>query len=189
MSGVAEATGACEEAATYVAEALPGVGRPAVEVSPTGGAPVVFAEWAASATAPTVLVYSHYDVMPAELSDGWSSPPFDPVAGETSCWPGGSPTTSPRCSCTSGPPRPLSTPSAAFPSTFGSIIEGEEESNSTHLEAWLAANAARLSADVAVVSDTPFFQKGIPAITYGLRGLMLAEIEVEGPPMDLHSGA
>jgi acetylornithine deacetylase/succinyl-diaminopimelate desuccinylase-like protein len=188
VSGVAEATDACEEAAAYVAEALRRAGCPAVEVAPTGGAPVVFGEWGTSGTAPTVLVYSHYDVMPAALSDGWSSPPFDPVVREDILVARGASDDKSQVFMHIWAAQALVHALGVLPVNLRLVIEGEEESSSTHLDAWLSANSGRLSADVAVVSDTPFFDRGVPAITYGLRGLMLAEIEVEGPPTDLHSG-
>ena len=76
----------------------------------------------------------------------------------------------------------------ALPVNLRYVFEGEEESSSVHLDAWLEANRERLGADVAIISDTGFFEGNLPAITLGLRGLMYAQIDVVGTAVDLHSG-
>lgn len=162
------------------------------QVHDTAGHPIVVAKNRHQTGRPTVLVYGHYDVQPPEPLDEWKSPPFEPTVRKTpdgfdaiyargavddkgqtwahlhaiSCW-----------QKQGGPPVNLTL-----------ILEGEEEIGSPNLAPFIANHLDELKCDVAVVSDTQQFARGMPAITYGLRGLVYMEITVTGADHDLHSG-
>ena len=158
-------------AAEWLAEALRTAGLEHIEVFETGGHPVVYADWLHAEGAPTVLVYGHYDVQPVDPLELWTSPPFEPVVRDHVM-----------------AAAALLATRGALPINVRYVFEGEEESSSVHLAAWLEANRERLAADVAIISDTGFFEGNIPAITVSLRGLMYAQIDVVLSPVDLHSG-
>jgi acetylornithine deacetylase/succinyl-diaminopimelate desuccinylase-like protein len=179
----------CRAAADWLGEALRAAGAEHVEVAETGGHPIVYADWLHAEGAPTVLIYGHYDVQPVDPVELWTSPPFEPViVGDRMLARG--------ASDDKGQVHLHVMALAAMLATHGRlpvnvryVFEGEEESSSVHLDPWLTANRARLHADVAVISDTGFFDGNLPAITLGLRGLMYAQIDVDGSPVDLHSGS
>ena len=170
----------CRGRRDWLVDALTAAGVEHAEVCETGGHPVVYADWLHAPGAPTVLVYGHYDVQPVDPLELWTSPPFEPVIdGERHA--------GPRRGRRQGPgPRPPDGGRRAagdprrFPVNVKYLFEGEEESGSVNLDRWLEQNAARLAADVVVISDTGFFEGNLPAITIGLRGLMYAQIDVVG---------
>jgi len=188
ISGIPAHAPDCRAAAEFVAADLRAVGMEHVEVSETGGHPVVYADWVHAAGAPTVLVYCHYDVQPADPLNLWESPPFVPVVKDGQMLARGASD----CKChVSMHPRAIEAlmrTRGALPVNLRFVIEGEEESSSIHLDAWLEANKARLQADFAVISDTSFFEGNLPAITVGLRGLIYFQLDVTGSTIDLHSG-
>ncbi|MCK8785791.1 dipeptidase [Roseomonas sp. NAR14] len=185
--------GDCVRAAEWVRDQLAAIGF-AAELRPTPGHPVVIAHHPGTgpAGAPRLLYYGHYDVQPAEPLDLWVSPPFAPVEvqgphgprvvargavddkGQTLMW-----IEALRAwhAVAGGPPVPVTV-----------VIEGEEETGSTNLDAFLAANRDALRADVAVISDTGMWDIETPAITTRLRGLVYAQIDLFAASRDLHSG-
>lgn len=173
--------------AAAVAASLKQAGAENVEVCPTPGYPIVYGEKIVDASLPTVLVYGHYDVQPADPIDLWSSPPFEPVIKDGKIYARGS--------CDDKGQMfmhvkafELMMQSGALPCNIKFMIEGEEEVGSSNLDAFLAANRERLKADCVLVSDTSMIANDIPSITTGLRGLSYVEVEVTGPNRDLHSG-
>ncbi len=188
ISGIPAHAPDCRAAAEFVAADMRAVGMENVEISETGGHPVVYADWLHAAGKPTVLVYCHYDVQPADPLDLWESPPFVPVVKDGRMLARGASD----CKChVSMHPRAIEAlmrTRGALPVNLRFVIEGEEESSSIHLDAWLEANKARLTADFAVISDTGFFEGNLPALTVGLRGLVYFQLDVTGSPIDLHSG-
>jgi len=175
-------------AAEWLATALRDAGLEHVEVAETGGHPVVYGDWLHAGGAQTVLIYGHYDVQPVDPLDLWTSPPFQPLIDGDRMLARGS-------ADDKGQVHAHVMAAAALLSTRGSVpvnvkyvFEGEEESSSVHLAAWLEDNRERLVADVAIISDTGFFEGNIPAITISLRGMMYSQIDVVGSPVDLHSG-
>jgi acetylornithine deacetylase/succinyl-diaminopimelate desuccinylase-like protein len=179
----------CRAAATWLADSLREAGAENVALHETTGNPVVYADWLhAGSDAPTVLVYGHYDVQPVDPIDLWNSPPFEPVIK-------GGRMVGRGASDDKGQIHMHVVTLAALLRTRGSLpvnvrylFEGNEEEDPVHVAGWLTQNAARLAADVAVISDTGFFDGNLPAITIGLRGNAYMQIDVEGPPVDLHSG-
>ena len=178
----------CRRAADWLAGRLRSVGLEHVEVSETGGHPMVYADWLGAGTAPTVVVYGHYDVQPPDPLDEWTSPPFEPaVVGNRLLARGASDDKSNIAIFVAAVGALLAT-RGRLPINLRFVFEGEEEAGSENLRPWIEANRGRLAGDVAVISDVGFFEGNVPALTVGLRGLMAAEISVRGPFQDVHSG-
>jgi acetylornithine deacetylase/succinyl-diaminopimelate desuccinylase-like protein len=177
-----------QRAARFVAERLERMGLANVEVSPTGGHPIVYGEWLQAEGAPTVLVYGHYDVQPVDPLELWHRPPFEPVVEAGRVYARGAADDKGQVHLHLWAARALIETTGRLPLNLRFVFEGEEESGSTHFDGWLEANRERLAADLAVISDTGFFEGNKPAITVSLRGLMYAQVDVTGPAVDLHSG-
>ena len=178
----------CRRAATWLAGALTEAGLEHAEVSETGGRPVVYADWLHAPDAPTVVVYGHYDVQPVDPLELWTSPPFEPVIVGDRLLARGAADDKGQIHAHLMAAGALLATRGALPVNVKYVFEGEEESGSVNLDRWLEANVERLAADVVVISDTGFFEGNRPAITIALRGLMYAQIDVVGTPIDLHSG-
>lgn len=158
-----------------------------VELLQTPGFPVVYAEKIIDPNLPTVLVYGHYDVQPADPYELWNSPPFEPIVKDDKIYARGA--------CDDKGQMymhkiaiQLMLENNQLPCNVKLIIEGEEEVGSSNLEVFLKKYKEKLSCDVVLVSDTSIIANDIPSITVGLRGLSYLEVEVTGPNRDLHSG-
>ncbi|HIX74357.1 MAG TPA: dipeptidase [Candidatus Parabacteroides intestinipullorum] len=168
-------------------ELLLSSGADRAEVMPTEGNPVVYGEKFVSADVPTVLVYSHYDVMPAEPLELWKSDPFDPVIRDGRIWARGADDDKGQAMMqVKGFETAIAEDLLRCNVKF--LFEGEEEIGSTSLEAFCEAHKELLKADIILVSDTSMVSKEVPSLTTGLRGLAYWEVEVTGPNRDLHSG-
>jgi acetylornithine deacetylase/succinyl-diaminopimelate desuccinylase-like protein len=178
----------CRRAAEFIAGELRDMGVEHVEVSPTAGHPVVYGDWLHASGAPTVLVYGHYDVQPVDPLDLWDSAPFEPIVRDGRILARGAADDKGQIHMHLRATEAILATHGRLPVNLRFLFEGEEESASEHLDKWLDDNRPRLSADVAVISDTGFFEGNLPAITLSLRGLMYAQIDVTGAPVDLHSG-
>lgn len=179
--------------AEFVAEQLKAAGADNVEICPTAGHPIVYGEKFVSSELPTILVYGHYDVQPADPVELWHSPPFEPVIKNTEEHPEGA--IYARGACDDKGQMYMHV--KAFESMVNTgtltcnvkfMIEGEEEVGSANLGTFIKANKERLKADVVLVSDTSMIANDTPSIDVGLRGLAYMEVEVVGPNRDLHSG-
>jgi len=158
-----------------------------VEICETGGHPIVYAEHIIDPALPTVLVYGHYDVQPADPYDLWDSPPFEPVVKEERIYARGSADDKGQVYMHLKAYEAL-LKSNSLPCNLKFMIEGEEEVGSENLELFVKENKEKLSADVIVISDTHIIGNDTPSITVGLRGLSYVEVEITGPNKDLHSG-
>ncbi len=168
-------------------ELLLSSGADRAEVMPTEGNPVVYGEKFVSVDVPTVLVYSHYDVMPAEPLELWKSDPFDPVIRDGRIWARGADDDKGQAMMqVKGFETAIAEGLLRCNVKF--LFEGEEEIGSTSLEAFCEAHKELLKADIILVSDTSMVSKEVPSLTTGLRGLAYWEVEVTGPNRDLHSG-
>jgi acetylornithine deacetylase/succinyl-diaminopimelate desuccinylase-like protein len=174
-------------AADFVADKMRAAGLEAVEICPTAGFPVVFGEKMIDDQLPTVLIYGHYDVQPADPYDLWHSPPFEPVIKDGKIYARGSADDKGQFYMHIKAVEMLISKNA-LPCNVKVMIEGEEEVGSDNLGNFLKANIERLACDVILVSDTSIIANDIPSITVGLRGLSYMEVEVTGPNRDLHSG-
>jgi len=188
ISGIPEHAPDCRQAAEQLAADLRAGGMEHVEVSQTGGHPIVYADWLHADSAPTVLLYGHYDVQPVDPVDEWQASPFDPIVRDGRVLARGASDDKSNISIALSAAEAVLATRGALPVNLRFVFEGEEESSSIHLEPWLTANASRLAADVALVADSGFFDGNVPAITVGLRGIVAAEIHVRGPVQDVHSG-
>lgn len=179
--------------ADAVKAALDQAGCNKVEICETPGYPIVFGEHIIDDTLPTVLVYGHYDVQPADPIELWDSPPFEPVIKKTETHPDGA--IYARGSCDDKGQMYMHVKAFEtmmkldiLPCNIKFMIEGEEEVGSESLEWFVKRNQSKLSNDVILISDTGMISNQQPSITTGLRGLSYVEVEVTGPNRDLHSG-
>ncbi len=168
-------------------ELLLSSGADRAEVMPTKGNPVVYAEKIIDPNYPTVLVYSHYDVMPAEPLELWNTVPFEPVIKDGRIWGRGADDDKGQ-GMIQAKAFEYMVQSGQLKCNVKFIFEGEEEIGSPSLEAFCEENKQLLKSDIILVSDTSMIGKDNPSITIGLRGLAYWEVEVTGPNRDLHSG-
>lgn len=175
------------EAASFIETKLIEAGATRVEICPTDGYPIVYGEKMIDPKLPTVLVYGHYDVQPADPYELWHSPPFEPVVKDGKIYARGA--------CDDKGQMymhikafelMMQTNQLACNVKF--MIEGEEEVGSSNLATFVKNNKERLKADVVLISDTSMIANDTPSIDVGLRGLSYIEVEVTGPNRDLHSG-
>jgi acetylornithine deacetylase/succinyl-diaminopimelate desuccinylase-like protein len=179
--------------ADFVAQSLKNAGADKVEICPTAGNPIVYAEKIIHSDLPTILVYGHYDVQPADPIELWSSPPFEPYIKETELHPEGAIFARGACDDKGQMYMHVKAFEAMcaaneLPCNVKFMIEGEEEVGSTNLSIFVKNNHEKLTADVVLISDTGILANDTPSITTGLRGLSYVEVEVTGPNRDLHSG-
>ena len=187
VSTAAQFKGDVRRAAEFVRQKLEEAGVDTVEIHETPGHPIVYAEKMIDPDAPTVLVYGHYDVQPADPLELWDSPPFEPEIRNGKIYARGA--------CDDKGQmymhiKALETMQAQerIPCNIKFLIEGEEEIGSDHLSPFVKKNKDKLAADVVLISDTDIISNENPSITVGLRGMSYMEVEVTGPNRDLHSG-
>ncbi len=159
------------------------------EVCGTDGHPIVYGERLDNPGGPTILIYGHYDVQPPDPLDEWESEPFEPVIRDGKIVARGASDDKGQLFTHVLAVEAWLAVAKKLPINVKLIFEGEEEVSSVNLPLYLRENREKLACDVVVVSDTSQFGPGMPAITYGLKGLTYQEIRVEGPSADLHSGA
>ncbi len=173
--------------AEFYKESLLKVGVDKAEVMATTGNPVVYAEKIIDPDLPTVLVYAHYDVMPVDPIDLWTSPPFEPEIRDGKIYARGADDDKGQGFMHVKAFEAL-VANNKLPLNVKFMIEGEEEIGSVSLGPFCDANKEMLQADIILVSDTGMIAEDIPSITTGLRGLAYWQVEVTGPNRDLHSG-
>jgi len=175
--------------AQWLADHLAGLGLKSARVMETAGHPVVYADWlGAGKDKPTVLVYGHYDVVPAALEDGWSAPPFEPVVREGKVFARGATDDKGQLFIHVKALEAYIKSSGAAPVNLKLLLEGEEEVSSPNLTPFIKEHLELLRSDVCVISDSSMRVIEEPAITHSLRGMTYIQVEVEGPKEDLHSG-
>lgn len=182
----------CRLAAEWCKNALEEVGLFA-SVRDTAGHPMVVGHGGPADGKPHVLFYGHYDVQPVDPLELWDSDPFDPLlkkgsAGQDIIVARGSADDKGQLMTFVEACRAWKTATGELPVRVSVLFEGEEESGSPSLQPFLDANKDELSVDLALVCDTNMYDRGMPAITTMLRGMMLDEVIITGPTMDLHSG-
>jgi acetylornithine deacetylase/succinyl-diaminopimelate desuccinylase-like protein len=175
------------KAAEFLREKLLNAGADKVEICETKGHPIVYAERIVDPSKPTVLVYGHYDVQPADPLDLWHSPPFEPVIKDNKIYARGA------CDDKGQVYMHVKAFEAMMELNLLAcnvkfMVEGEEEVGSDNLGTFVKENKSKLKADVILISDTALISLEHPSITTGLRGLSYMEVEVTGPNRDLHSG-
>jgi acetylornithine deacetylase/succinyl-diaminopimelate desuccinylase-like protein len=177
-----------EKAAKWVADKLRLAGLENVEITPTKMHPLVYGESLHAPGKPTVLFYGHYDVQPAEPLDLWTSSAFEPTVRDGNLFGRGTADDKGQVHIHIKALEALRQSKGKLPVNVKVMIEGEEEVGSVSLWDFVRQNRSRLQADALIVSDTSMLAKGVPSITYGLRGLNYYQIEITGPAQDLHSG-
>lgn len=185
--------GDVKKTAQSVAQSLKEAGADNIEVYETNGHPIVYGEKIVDPSLPTVLVYGHYDVQPADPLELWDSPAFEPVIKKTEVHPEGAIFARGACDDKGQMFMHIKAleamvKSGEMPCNAKFMIEGEEEVGSENLGTFIKENKTKLSADIILVSDTGIVSNDTPSITTGLRGLSYVEVEVVGPNRDLHSG-
>lgn len=179
--------GDVRRAAEYVRQQLIQAGVPA-EICETAGHPIVRGSLQQAPGAPTVLVYGHYDVQPADPHNEWITPAFEPNIRDGYVYARGATDDKGQMLTHVKSVEAWLKTVGKLPVNVHFVIEGEEEVGSRNLEEFLETHRRELACDVAVVSDTSQYGPEMPAITYGLRGIMACEVTVTGPSQDLHSG-
>lgn len=174
-------------AVEYLKSSLLKAGAGRAEIYPTEGHPVLYGEKIISPDLPTILVYGHYDVQPAEPLELWKTNPFEPVIKDGKIWGRGADDDKGQLFM-HVKAFELMNSTSTLPCNVKFMIEGEEEVGSVHLEAFCVKQKELLKADVILISDTTMVSMEIPSITSGLRGLSYMQVEVTGPDHDLHSG-
>ena len=179
--------------ANAVAKSLTDAGAENVEVCKTAGHPIVYGDKIIDTNLPTVLVYGHYDVQPADPLELWESGPFEPVIKKTDIHPEGAIFARGACDDKGQfymhvKAFELMMNTNTLPCNVKFMIEGEEEVGSENLGVFVKENKDRLKCDAILISDTGIIANDTPSITTGLRGLSYLEVEVTGPNRDLHSG-
>src|SRR5690349_19799715 len=179
--------GDVRKAAEFLRDKLKAAGADNVEICETKGHPIVYGDKIVNPSLPTVLVYGHYDVQPADPVNLWDSPPFEPVIKNDKIYARGS--------CDDKGQVYMHVKAFEImmkhnkvPCNVKFMVEGEEEVGSDNLGVFVKENKTKLKADVILISDTALFSMDDPSITVGLRGLSYMEVEVTGPNRDLHSG-
>jgi acetylornithine deacetylase/succinyl-diaminopimelate desuccinylase-like protein len=188
VSTLPEHKGDVQRAAQFVADQLRAAGLENVEVIPTERHPLVYADWLHAVGKPTVLCYGHYDVQPADPLEEWHTPPFDPVVRDGKIFARGSADDKGQMYTHIKAVEALKAINGTLPINLKFLIEGEEEVGGLSITKYVEEHSDRLSADVALVSDTSMYAPGLPTLNVGLRGLVYMEVDATGPSRDLHSG-
>jgi len=175
--------------AKWLARHLNGIGLDRVRVIPTPGNPIVYASWLHAPGRPTLIIYGHYDVLPGEPLREWHTPPFTPTLKNGNLHARGAADDKGQLFSHVKALESYLKTGRALPVNVKCIFEGEEEIGSPHLTSFIVRNKRALRADAAVISDTRMLAPDRPAISYAQRGGLRAELEVKGPPHELHSGS
>jgi acetylornithine deacetylase/succinyl-diaminopimelate desuccinylase-like protein len=189
MSALPQHAPDVRRAAEWLADEMRAAGIENVEVSETGGHPMVYGDWLHADGKPTVVVYGHYDVQPIDPLAEWRTEPFEPVVDGNRLIGRGSADDKSQIHAHVSAAAAILATRRALPVNAKYVFEGEEEAGSPNLDGWLTAQRDRLTADAAIISDTGFFEGNIPAITLSLRGMMYAQIDIRLTHVDLHSGS
>ncbi len=188
VSTSAELKADIEKAAQFVAEDLTKSGLKNVKVFPTKGHPVVYGEWLGAKGKPTLLIYGHYDVQPADPLELWKTPPFEPTIRDGKIFARGSADDKGQVFIHLKAVEAFMKTMGELPVNVKFIVEGEEEIGSTNLADFVKKHKKMLACDAIVISDTHMEGKKTPSIVYGLRGLTYLEVSVKTSNGDKHSG-
>lgn len=175
------------KAAQFLSELMEQAGL-SVEIVETDGNPIVYGSWLGAPGAPTVMIYGHYDVQPPDPLDQWITPPFEPDVRDGLIYARGATDDKGQMLTHVKSIEAWLKTEGSLPINVKFVVEGEEEVGSKNLDRFLDEHRERLRCDIAVISDTSQFAPEVPAITYGLRGILACEVTLRGPSQDLHSG-
>jgi acetylornithine deacetylase/succinyl-diaminopimelate desuccinylase-like protein len=189
VSSQAQRAGDVRRCAHWLAKHLRQIGMNRVRIIPTRGNPIVYASWERARGRPTIIIYGHYDVLPGEPLREWRTPPFSPTIQNNNILGRGAADDKGQLFAHVKAIESYLQSKRALPVNVKCIFEGEEEIGSTNLHSFIARNKKSLRASAAVISDTRMLAADRPAISYAQRGGLRAELEISGPPHELHSGA
>jgi acetylornithine deacetylase/succinyl-diaminopimelate desuccinylase-like protein len=189
ISALPQHAGDVRRAAEWTADALRAAGMQNVKLFETEGNPIVYGDWLQAPGKPTILFYGHYDVQPVDPVDLWTSPPFEATVRDGELYARGAADDKGQVFMHIKAVEAFLKQAGSLPVNMKFFIEGEEEVGSAHLDDFVRAHKQELGADVVVISDSPMFDRGVPSICYGLRGLAYFQIDVRGTKTDLHSGS
>ena len=178
-----------ERCASFLRGQLESIGMQKAALFPTQGHPIVYGEWLGAPGKPTVLFYGHYDVQPVDPLGLWISGPFQPTIRDGELYARGAVDDKGQVWMNLKAIEAHLAAQGTLPLNLKLLIEGEEEVGSSHLDAFIQSHQELLRADVALISDTAMFDRGIPSICYGLRGLTYFQLDLKGTSQDLHSGS
>ena len=189
ISTLTEHKGDVQKAAEFVANELRRIGMENVQIIPTKGHPLVYADWLHAPGKPTALMYAHYDVQPPDPLNEWISPPFEPTERNNNVYARGAVDDKGQLWMeVKALEALLQAGNGKLPLNVKVLIEGEEEVGGESIAAYVRQEKAKLKADFALVCDTELFAPNLPTLCVGLRGLVYTEIEAVGAKTDLHSG-
>jgi acetylornithine deacetylase/succinyl-diaminopimelate desuccinylase-like protein len=175
--------------AEWTANEMRRIGLQNVRTEETPGHPVVYGEWLGAEGAPTILFYGHYDVQPVDPVNLWTSPPFEATVRDGEIYARGAADDKGQVFMHFKAVEAHMKQQGRLPVNMKFLLEGEEEVGSANLDNFIGAHKDLLKANVVVISDSPMFDRGIPSICYGLRGLAYYQIDLRGTKSDLHSGS
>ncbi len=175
--------------AEWTAEHMRRIGMENVRLVETPGHPVVYGDWLHADGAPTILFYGHYDVQPVDPLDLWETPPFEATVRDGELYARGAVDDKGQVFMHFKAIEAHMKQNGRLPMNLKIILEGEEEVGSENLDNFIKEHKGELGADVVVISDSPMFDRGVPSICYGLRGLVYFQIDLRGSKSDLHSGS
>jgi len=189
ISALPQHAGDVRRAAEWTADALRSAGMQNVKLFETEGNPIVYGDWLQAPGKPTILFYGHYDVQPVDPVDLWTTPPFEATERDGELYARGAADDKGQVFMHIKAVEAFLKQAGSLPVNMKFFVEGEEEVGSAHLDDFVRAHKQELAADVVVISDSPMFDRGVPSICYGLRGLAYFQIDVRGTKTDLHSGS
>ncbi|HJU41781.1 MAG TPA: dipeptidase [Vicinamibacterales bacterium] len=189
ISALPEHKADVRKCAEWTADEMRRIGLQNVRLEETPGHPVVYGEWLGAPGAPTILFYGHYDVQPVDPLHLWTSPPFEATIRDGEIYARGSADDKGQVFMHFKAVEAHLKQTGKLPVNMKFLIEGEEEVGSANLDNFIQSHKDLLKADVVVISDSPMFDRGIPSICYGLRGLTYFQIDLRGSKSDLHSGS
>jgi acetylornithine deacetylase/succinyl-diaminopimelate desuccinylase-like protein len=188
ISALPAHAGDVRRCAGWCADEMRRVGLQNVRVIETPGQPIVYGDWLGAEGAPTILFYGHYDVQPVDPLDLWESPPFEATVRDGEIYARGAADDKGQVFMHLKAIEAHLGRNGRLPINIKFLLEGEEEVGSAHLDDFVRDHKQELAATVVVISDSAMFDRGIPSICYGLRGIAYMQIDLRGSSTDLHSG-
>jgi acetylornithine deacetylase/succinyl-diaminopimelate desuccinylase-like protein len=189
ISALPQHAGDVRRAADFSMDELKRCGMGHAQLFETPGHPIVYGDWLGAPGKPTILFYGHYDVQPVDPLDLWTSPPFEATIRDGEIYARGSADDKGQVFMHFKAIEAHLKQTGKLPVNIKVILEGEEEVGSENLDEFVRSHKDLLAADVVVISDSPMFDRGVPSICYGLRGLCYFQIDLRGTASDLHSGS
>jgi acetylornithine deacetylase/succinyl-diaminopimelate desuccinylase-like protein len=178
-----------QQAASFAADQLKQIGLEKTGLIETAGNPLVYGEWLKAPGKRTILLYGHYDVQPVDPVSLWDSPPFEPTIKGDNLYARGASDDKGQTMLVLKALESLMRVNGALPLNVRVLLEGEEEAGGEAIDAYVRSHADELKCDASFICDTGMPGKDMPALVYGLRGIVYTEVEVNGAKRDLHSGS